>query len=72
MQKHHIKTTISDEGSLIIKELPFSPGDTVEITINTCYDKTKKGVSRYSLRGKPFQYPDPFGSVAENEWDALK
>lgn len=67
-----MKATISDDKTLIINGLPFNPGDKVEITIQVCYDKMKQHYSRYPLRGKPFRYPDPFESVAEDEWEALR
>jgi hypothetical protein len=72
MEKHCLKATVSDDRRLVINGLPFSPGDTVEITIQVCYDKIRENCSRYPLRGKPFRYADPFGSAADDEWEALK
>lgn len=71
MEKIHLKAKISDQRSLSINSLPFNPGELVEITIQAC-DEIKQLRSRYSLRGKPFRYTDPFESVAEDEWEILK
>lgn len=69
MERHCVKTKISTDGTLVIKGLPFFPGDEVEVTIVSHKHKSEK---RYPLRGKPFRYDNPFESVAENEWEVLK
>ena len=71
MEKYCLKATVSDDRSIVVGSLPFDPGDLVEISIRA-YDKTKHHFSRYPLRGKPFQYIDPFESVAEDDWEVLK
>ena len=64
MEKLRLKTTVSDKRTLVINGLPFNPGDLIEITIKT-YGKMKQKCSPYPLKGRPFRYTDPFGSVAE-------
>lgn len=71
MQKYRIETTISSDGTLTIKELPFRAGDKVEVIVRRREPERERSV-RYPLRGKPIRYIDPFGSVAENEWDVLQ
>ncbi len=71
METVHIETTISSEGTLIIRGLPFQPGDEVEVTIRSRKTGQKRH-TKYPLRGKPLRYVDPFDSVAENDWELLK
>ncbi|MBU0700348.1 hypothetical protein KKE26_03505 [bacterium] len=68
MQTYCVETTVSNDRTLTIRELPFQSGDKVEIIIHGYKQKP----ANYPLRGKTTHYIDPFGSVAENEWDVLK
>jgi len=70
MQTYHAETTISGDGTLVIRELPFRPGDKVEVTVRARQNDLKRH-KRYPLRGKPIRYVVPFDSVAENDWAAL-
>lgn len=71
MQIYRSETIISQDGSLSIKGLPFRAGDKVEVIVRP-YRRKEKQNGRYPLRGVPITYIDPFESVAENDWDALK
>lgn len=71
MQDYIVETRISDDKSLTVKGLPFSVGDRVEVIIRSHEHKDDKN-KRYTLRGKPNRYADPFGSVAQEYWEALK
>ena len=44
------------------------PGEKVKLLIF----REKSGRKGYPLRGKRVEYIDPFESVAEDEWEALK
>jgi len=69
MQAYRTETTLSQDGKLTVKGLPFRKGDRVEVIILT--RKSQASSKRYPLRGKPFKYEKPFDSVAEEDWDAL-
>ena len=71
MQTYYVATRVSNDGTLIIKGLPFRPGDKVEVTVRS-RERERKDSTRCPLIGKPIRYVDPFGSVAEGEWDVLK
>jgi hypothetical protein len=71
MQDYRLETKVSSDGSLIIKGLPFQAGDRVEVIIRSHKHGGRKGTC-YPLRGKPIRYADPFGSVAEEYWEALR
>jgi hypothetical protein len=69
MQDYKVETTVSTDGSLVLKELPFQPGDKVEVIIRS--RELQEGAG-YPLRGKPVRCADPFESVAETDWEALR
>lgn len=71
MQDYRVETKVSSDGSLIIKGLPFQAGDKVEVIIRSYRPGDRKG-AYYPLRGKPIRYTDPFGGVAEEDWEALR
>lgn len=71
MQTYRVETEVSEGGTLTIKGLPFRAGDKVEVIIRSCEREPQPG-ERYPLRGKPVRYIDPFGSVAEDDWNVLK
>jgi hypothetical protein len=70
MQVYRIETTLSKDGKLSIKGLPFRKGDSVEVIVLS--QSRKPTGERYPLRGKLISYNEPFTSVAEDDWDALK
>ena len=71
METYRIETTVSKNRTLMIKELPFHEGDTVEVIVNRRNQKSNYK-DRYPLRGKPYRYIDLFKSVAEEDWEILK
>jgi hypothetical protein len=70
MQAYRIETTISQDGKLSIKGLPFRKGDTVEVIVLT--QNRKPTGECYPLRGKPVIYDKPYHGVAEEEWESLE
>ena len=71
MQTYRSETTILKDGTLTIKGLPFRTGEKVEVTVCTRKRQADQD-KRYPLRVKKIRYDDPFGSVAEDDWGALK
>ncbi len=70
MQAYRTETTLSQDGKLSIKGLPFRKGEKVEVIILT--QKRELQGDRYPLRGMPITYLKPYNSVAEDEWEALE
>ncbi|MDJ1183098.1 hypothetical protein [Roseofilum casamattae] len=69
MNAHKLATTFIENGTLILKDLPFQAGDSVEIIILQQPQR-----SEYPLQGKqPYRYDDPFEpAVSVEDWDVLK
>jgi hypothetical protein len=70
MQDYRTESRVASDGSLTIKGLPFQAGDEVEVIVRG--RKPLKKEKCYPLRGTPVRYTDPFGSVAEGDWEAVK
>lgn len=68
MSTHHVEITLSQDGKLMLDELPFRAGDTVEVIILA--QQPKRNGKAYSLRGKPVEYLDPTDPVAQDDWEA--
>jgi len=71
METYRTATTVSSDGTLVLRGLPFRPGDKVEVIVRSLRRGHRRG-DRYPLRGKPIRYVNPFESVAENDWAVLK
>ena len=71
MQMYRVKATVSNDGMVTIKELPFRAGDNVEVVVRGYWREGERSWD-YPLRGKPIRYLDPFKSVAEDDWNVLQ
>ncbi len=71
MPTYRVETTVPPSRTLTITHVPFQAGDQVEVIVRQREQPEKQG-ERYPLRGKLIRYTDPFESVAESEWEALK
>ncbi|WP_414755159.1 hypothetical protein [Anabaena sp. CCY 9910] len=72
MKAHRIETTLTEDGTLIIKDLPFQAGEAVEIIILENSSQPSDS-NPYPLRGKVIHYDDPFEpAVAIEDWEALQ
>jgi len=71
MSTFRLDTTLTQDGTLILSDLPFQAGDPVEIIIVP--RKTASAVKNgYSLRGKVIRYDNPTEPVAQDDWEALR
>lgn len=81
MNAHKIETVLTEDGALVLRNLPFRVGDAVEVIIlehsKTEQDKIIPQQSEsnlYPLRGKqPYRYDEPYEPATPLEdWEALK
>jgi len=71
MQTHRIEKIIQPNGVIVLEDLPFKEGETVEITISKAENET--GENLYPLRGTLYKYEEPFEAAVQLEdWEALK
>jgi len=66
-----VETTVTEDGTLTLTNLPFQAGEVVEVLIVPRVQKLL-GSERYPLHGKPIQYVNPTDPVAEEDWAALQ
>ena len=71
MNVHRIETTLNQDGTLTLTDLPFHAGDAVEIIILPRATKPA-GQKNYPLQGTSIEYVDPTDPVAEEDWAALR
>ena len=60
-----VQSVVNNNGQLVLENLPFAPGDTVEIIVRGRVMESPPNKSatsdRYPLQGsQPYSYPDPF------------
>ena len=79
MNAHKIETALTEDGTLVLKGLPFHAGDVVEVIIlqpQTAQHQIKsletQNTNLYPLRGKVIRYDDPTEPVALEEWECLQ
>ena len=69
MSPFKIRKTVSEDGTLVLDDLPFRRGDEVEVTL---VPLTPSGVSDpwEKLRGSVLRYDRPTDPVASEDWEA--
>jgi hypothetical protein len=68
MLVHRIETTINQDKTLTLENLPFHSGEQVEVIILS-RSRRESRQNRYSLRGTIIQYTDPTEPVAQDDWE---
>jgi hypothetical protein len=71
MQAYRVETTVQQDGSLVVRNLPLQAGAEVEVII-LIRPPVAPTLNPYPLRGTPITYRDPTTSVAESDWEATQ
>ncbi len=69
MQAHRTEATLSQDGVITLRDIPFRRGDSVEIIVLPFAPASASG-SRFPLRGTPVTLLNPTEPVADAEWEA--
>ena len=64
------ETTVGEHGDLVLRGLPFEPGQPVEVLVVSKTAGSTTGAGR-SLRDSVFEFREPMEPVAGEDWDAL-
>lgn len=59
MNAHKVQTYINQQGQLVLNDLPFNPGEKVEVII-LGYSTTQFEENYYPLQGTVLNYDEPF------------
>ncbi len=79
MNAHKVGAILTEDGTLMLHDLPFHAGDVVEVIIlkakttqptNTLPNQQETNL--YPLRGKVVRYDDPTQPVALEDWEVLQ
>lgn len=70
-QAYRVQSRVSPDGTLKLENVPFLPGDTVEVIV-LAEERVVREQRRYPLRGKPLTYLDPTEGISTAEWDAVQ
>ncbi len=71
MEAYKIETTVAEDGSLSLKDLPFRAGAGVEVILLE-RDTHRPEVEQTPLWGTVVEYIDPFEPVGVDDWEVLK
>ncbi len=71
METYRVVKRVAPGGKLLLDDLPFRPGDKVEVVVKSQERRQHIG-DRYPLRGKPVRYLQPFDGVDEDQWEVLQ
>lgn len=67
---HREDTLVAKDGTLTLKNLPFTAGDAVEVIVLPRVEKLPQ-TNPYPLRGSVLRFSDPTAPAASpEEWDA--
>jgi hypothetical protein len=71
MSTFRLDTTLTQDGTLTLSNLPFQAGDSVEVIIvpRTDASDVQNG---HPLRGKVIQYDNPTEPVTQEDWEVLR
>ena len=71
MQAHRADTTVSGDGSVTVRGLPFPEGEEVEVIVLPRPRRGTETVDPVSLRGSVRRYDEPLGPAASaDDWEA--
>ena len=68
MLAHRVETTINQDQTILLENLPFHSGENVEVIILARPPQETKQ-DRYPLRGTVVKYIDSTEPVAQNDWE---
>jgi hypothetical protein len=71
MQAYRLETVVSQKGEVRLKQLPFRPGERVEVIVLA--RRLGKGVKNsFPLKNTVLKFIDPTEPVAETDWAVLQ
>ncbi len=71
MHAHRAETTLSEDGVLTLRDIPFRCGESVEVIVLP-FAAVAAPASRYPLRGTPVTLLAPTEPVGSGDWGAAE
>ena len=72
MQAHRAEATLSEDGVIMLRDVPFCRGESVEVIILPCRLPSAASGSRYPLGGTPVTLHSPTEPVAEIDLETAR
>lgn len=69
MNAHRIETVVGNDKTVVLKNLPFSEGERIEVIV---LEKKVENQNPLSLHGTVVRYDVPFEPVAAEDWEISK
>ena len=70
MRAYRVEKTLSEDGVLELRALPFRAGEIVEVIILSREDKVREAQD-FPLKRKVLRYEKPTEPVAQDDWEVL-
>lgn len=67
MQAYRLETSIPEDKTLVLENLPFPPGEMVEVIVLSRAQVTSLPRDRYPLRGTAVTYLNPTEPVTQSD-----
>jgi hypothetical protein len=71
VEAHWLDAKVGEHGELVLENLPFPPGLSVEVLV-VPRATGPGGALSATLRGSVLEYRDPLEPVASADWDVLR
>jgi hypothetical protein len=71
MQAYRLETVVPQNGELRLKQLPFRPGEMVEIIVLS-RSPVQSSMNSFPLKNTVLKFEGPTEPVAANDWAALQ
>ena len=71
MQAYRVETTLEQDGTLTLSNLPLRAGEAVEVII-LVQPPSVVSHQHYPLRGTSVHYSEPTEPVAQEDWEAAQ
>jgi len=65
-----LEATVGERGELVLENLPFQPGEAVEVLIVS--RRAPSPGQGTGLRDSVLEYREPFDPVASEDWETLR
>ncbi|MBN3925171.1 hypothetical protein [Nostoc sp. NMS4] len=79
MEAHKIEAVLTEDGTLMLRGLPFYAGDAVEVIILSAKTSqlqeaapNQPETNLYPMRGRVIRYDHPTEPVALSDWEVLQ
>jgi len=71
MQAYRLETIVPQNGELRLSQLPFRPGDRIEVIV-LAQSLAQSPMNSFPLKGTVIQFDEPLEPVGMDDWSVLQ